>query len=66
MIKNTKKMKLQLDIVSLFKVIQNAKILSSEIVNEIATLATECSEICATQNSMLEYEEQENENNTSS
>ena len=65
MIKNTKKMKLQLDIVSLFKVIQNSKT-SSEIVNEIATLAIECSEICATQNSMLEDEEQENENNTSS
>ena len=65
MIKNTKKMKLQLDIITLFKVIQNAKT-SSEIVNEIAKLATECSEICATQNSMLKDEEQENENNTSS
>ena len=64
MIKNTKKMKLQLDIITLFKVIKNAKT-SSEIINEIVKLATECTEICATLNSILEDDEHENENNTS-
>ena len=57
-------MRLQLDIVSLFKVIQNAKT-SSEIINEIVKLATECTDICATLNSILEDDEHENENNPS-